>query len=220
MHNLFNETDRQRIAEAVAAAEGRTSGEIVPYVVEASDRYEVAAWRGAALTGLVASAAVLTVLQIYEGWGLGWLHMAWGTLLVVLGAGLLGGLLAAYVPPLKRLLAGQTTMARHVHQRALQAFVEEEVFSTRDRTGILLFISLLEHRIEVVGDAGINARVEADEWVEVVAEVREGIQKGRPAEGLITAIDHCGRLLERQGVALRTDDTNELPDGLRFGGTP
>src|SRR5690606_1021582 len=156
MERLFTEADRQRIQEAVAAAEQRTAGEIVPYVVDRSDRYEVAMWRGAALAGLVATAVVLVVLQLYRGWGLAWLHDAWGALLVVLLASVAGGLLAMSVPALRRRLAGEEVMARHVHQRALQAFVEEEVFNTRDRTGILLFLSLFEHRIEVMGDAGIN----------------------------------------------------------------
>ena len=96
--------------------------------------------------------------------------------------------------------------------------MEEEVFNTRDRTGILIFISLLEHRIEVVGDAGINAAVEPEEWAEVVDRIRDGFRSGRRVEGLVAAVDLCGRLLEKRGVELRADDVNELPDRLRLGG--
>ena len=215
MEKLFSESDRKRIEEAVAAAERRTAGEIVPFVVARSDRYEVAMWRGAALVSLVAAAAVLVVLQFYQGWGFTWLHTAWGPLFVVLVASVAGAALGAFVAPVQRLLAADV-MAQRVHLRALEAFVEEEVFATRDRTGILLYLSILEHRIEVVGDTGINRLVNEDDWAEVVTRVRDGIRQGRPGEGLVQAIGLCGSLLERSGVALRPDDTNELPDALRF----
>ncbi len=216
MQDLFSESDRVRIREAVAGAEGQTAGEIVPYVVPRSSRYEVALWRGAALLVLVALGAALLVVQFYEGWGLSWLFAQGTVVAAVLLAGILGALLAEYVPPFKRLLAGGTLLDRRVHQRAMQAFVEEEVFNTRDRTGILLFISLFEHRIEVLGDAGINRKVTPDEWTGVVLRIREGIRSGRVADGLVEAIGLCGGLLERGGVEIRPDDVNELSDDIRI----
>ena len=94
-------------------------------------------------------------------------------------------------------------------------FVEEEVFDTRDRTGILLFVSLFEHRIEVVGDSGINDKVEPAEWVEVVDLVRAGIRRQSLADGLVQAVERCGDLLHRRGVEVRPDDTDELADDVR-----
>ncbi len=217
MEKLFTPSDLERIRAAVAEAEGRTSGEIVPFVIDRSERYEVAVWRGAVLLALAALAVTTFVHQFYEGWGMAWLFTGWGTALVVLVAGTLGALLAAFVPPLKRTLAGADLLTRMVHRRAMQAFVEEEVFNTRDRTGILIFVSLFERRIEVLGDAGINARVSPEDWVAVVLRIREGIKAGKPAEGLIEAIAMCGKLLERKGVEIRPDDSNELPDSLRMG---
>ena len=216
MEKPLTEDEQERIRQAVAEAEGRTSGEIVPYLVPQSGDYGVAVWRGASIAAVVALLIALLVYQFYTGWGLGWLHTGWGVALVALGAGTLGALLAAYVPPLKRLLAGQDELALQVHDRAMRAFVEEEVFLTRDRTGILLFISLFEHRIEVLGDAGINRHVTADEWTDVVLRIREGIRGGHLADGLVEAIEMCGRLLERGGIEIKPDDENELPDGVRI----
>lgn len=216
MKHLISEADEARIREAVRQAEQRTAGEIVPVVVPQSARYDVAVWRAASITAVAALALTLAVYLLYDGWGLRWLHEGWGVVLVTLVAGSTGALLAAYVPPVKRLFAGSAYMARRVHQRAMQAFVEEEVFGTRDRTGILLFISLLEHRIEVLGDTGISAVVDPDEWGEIVVLVRDGIRSGRPAEGIVQAVERCGVLLEKRGVALKPDDVNELPDGLRI----
>jgi putative membrane protein len=215
MLSSLTSVDRDRIADAVSRAEDRTAGEIVPVVVPQSGAYEVSLWKAASLCALLTLATVLLLLQWYDGWGLGWLYTSWTVATLVLGAGTFGALLGAYVPVVQRLLAGEAACARNVHQRALQAFVEEEVFDTRDRTGILLFVSLLEHRIEVIGDAGINARVRPEDWVDVVGRVQQGIRNDNLTQGLVDAIEMCGRLLERKGVDIRPDDDDELSNRLR-----
>jgi putative membrane protein len=220
MQTLIDRLDEDRIRDAVRQAEERTAGEIVPVVVPRSADYEVASWRGAGLAVLLTLTAVLLTLQFYEGWGLGWLYTPWGVVVTALGAGSVGAGLAAYVPPLQRLLAGAELLDDTVHRRALQSFVEEEVFDTRDRTGILLFVSLHEHRIEVLGDTGINEQVRPDDWAEVVARIRTGIRNDNLTEGLVEAIGMCGRLLERRGVNVRPDDEDELPNTVRTPETP
>ncbi len=215
MKDLFSEADRRRIREAVADAEQRTSGEIVPFIVSRSDRYEVSVWKGAGMAAGLALLAAMLVFHFYEGWGMAWLHTGWGTAFLTLAAGMAGAVTGAFVPPARRFLAGRDTMTRAVHRRAMKAFVEEEVFDTRDRTGVLIFISLLEHRIEVLGDTGINSQVSVDEWVDVVERIRDGLRSGQVADGIVDAIGMCGRLLEKSGVEIRDDDANELPDRLR-----
>jgi putative membrane protein len=215
MKDLFTEQDRDRIREAVSEAEQQTSGEIVPLIVRQSESYEVAAWKGAAIGAIAAMTLAILIYNFYDGWGLGWLHTGWGSAFLTLVVGSLGAAVGAFVPPAKRMLAGNAAMTRAVHRRAMKAFVEEEVFNTRDRTGILLFISLFEHRIEVLGDSGINEKVSVDEWVDVVETVRNGIKSGELAQGLVKAIGICGGLLERRGVSIRSDDTNELRNELR-----
>ena len=219
MDTMIDRLDLDRIQNAVGRAEDRTAGEIVPVVVPRSDDYEETVWRGAAAAVLAALVAVLLTLRIYTGWGLAWLFAPWGVALVVLAAATVGALLARYVYPLQRLLAGSERLDETVHRRALQAFVEEEVFNTRDRTGILLFVSLREHRIEVLGDTGINQRVDPDDWAEVVARIRRGIKNDNLTEGLVEAIEMCGRLLKRKGVEVGPDDENELTDTVRTPGS-
>ena len=212
--------DDERIREAIRRAEARTAGEIVPVLVPKSAAYEVVTWRGAAVGSLVTLVAALLVLQFYDGWGLGWLFAPWSVAVLALGAGVAGALLATYLPPVQRLLAGSDLLDETVHRRALQSFVEEEVFDTRDRTGILLFVSLREHRIEVLGDTGINEHVRPDDWAEVVARIRTGIYNDNLTAGLVEAIEMCGRLLERRGVEVRSDDENELSNTVRTPDTP
>ena len=216
MTAVLSEAELQRVREAVAAAERRTSGEIVPYIVERSGSYEIAVWRGASFLAVGALAVAALIPQFYDGWGLGWLYTGWGMALLASLAGVTGAVLAAFVAPLRRGLAGSDRLATRVHRRAALAFLDEEVFKTRDRTGILLFVSLFEHRIEVLGDAGINAQVTPDEWVEVVDTIRRGVQQGHLADGLVEAIGMCGTLLEEKGVAIQPDDTDELPDNVRI----
>jgi putative membrane protein len=215
MQPLLSDTERERIQAAVQAAEERTAGEIVPFILSRSGGYEVAIWRGAAGAAVLTMGVAMVVMQLYEGWGLSWLYASWGVILLTLLAGTLGAGLVAISSPLQRWLAGRALIEETVHRRAMQAFVEEEVFATRDRTGILIFVSLFEHHIEVLGDAGINQRVQPEAWVSIVEHLRDSIRQGRLADGLVQAIDECGALLEQRGVELRSDDENELSDRVR-----
>ena len=125
-----------------------------------------------------------------------------------------------FIPACKRFFAGNHTMNMRVHQRAAEAFISEEVFNTRDRTGVLIFLSLLEHKVVVVGDAGINAKVQQSDWDGIVGLIVAAIRARKPANGLVAAIAKCGSLLEQEGVAIRRGDTDELPDNLRIGDSP
>ncbi len=212
---LFTEQEQQQIQAAVTAAEARTAGEIVPYIVMHSGRYDAAVWRAASGFAMLALFLLFLFHQFYDGWAFGWMFTEWGAGIITVLAGTIGALLTAYVPPLKRWMTGPATMAAYVHARAMRAFVEEEVFNTKDRTGILLFVSLLEHRIEVFGDEGINRKVSPEDWIEVVERIRQGILQDALAKGLIEAIEMCGELLERKGVDIQPDDTDELPNTVR-----
>ncbi len=134
-----------------------------------------------------------------------------------LGAGL-GYLLVALSPALRRALTPAELLAARVAQRAAVAFLEEEVFATRERTGILIFVAIFERRVVVLGDAGINARVAQHEWDAIVAEIVAGIKKGTPGAAMVNAIRACGALLARPGIERRADDTDELSDHVRLEG--
>ena len=216
MIDLFTPEEKTRIERAVFDAEKRTSAEIVPCVTDASGSHEIALWRGAGLGAVLAAALALVFIRFYVGWGLAWLHAPTGMALVIFVGGVIGAAAAGWIAPLKRRLAGSAYLSARVHQRAMQAFVEEEVFRTRGRTGILIFISLFEHRIEVLGDAGINAAVDDGDWVEIVEHLQQSIRRGRLANGLVEAITMCGDLLERSGLAVEAEDENELANRVRL----
>lgn len=210
---MFSQTDLTRIQEAVKDAEGKTSGEIVPFVVEMSDTYEVAEWRSGVLAAVIALGAFAAVRQFTDAWlPLDFLEMT----LVVMLASATGALVTHFVPALQRLFAGTHLMKLRVHQRATQAFVSEEVFATRDRTGILIFLSLLERTVLVLGDSGINAKVQQSDWDRIVELLVSAVKAGRPTDGFVEAIRESGKLLERHGIERRPDDKDELRDNLRM----
>ena len=113
-------------------------------------------------------------------------------------------------------MVSEDTLDLRVERRARQAFLEEEVFKTRERTGILIFVALFERRVLVLGDEGINRVVDQNEWNCVVAKLVAAIAAGRLAGALVEAIQECGRLLEVHGVEIRADDEDELKDGVRL----
>ncbi len=209
---LFSDTATERIRSAVAEAEERTSGEIVPYVVEASDSYAGSSLLSALLGALAGPLAAAAIYQRYDFWGLP--PIAW-MLSPVLAGAIVGYFAARLIPFWRRWLVGEETLVRRTRRRAAVAFLDEEVFRTRDRTGILIFLSLFEHQVVVLGDEGIHRRVEEGEWQTIVDRIVTGIRAGKPAEALVEAIGQCGALLEKRGVEIRPDDADELSDELR-----
>ncbi len=210
----FSQDDLDRIAEAVRNAESKTSGEIVPYFVDQSDDYRVARWRGGVAFAGVAM-LMCTALQ--------WLVKSWFPLYlldfsaIIVGAFILGTVLVGVFPALRRLFLGHSLMDHRVSQRASLAFFTEEVFKTRERTGILIFLSFFERKVVVLGDSGINTRVQQSEWDGIVQGVVKSIKEGKPVDGIVEAIRECGELLEQHGVERRRDDTDELGNSLRVG---
>jgi putative membrane protein len=212
VHTFFSPTDTAEIERAVKSAELHTSGEIVPYAVGQSDHYHEAMWKAATLGALLAALGAALVHELASFWGYSWLWLALPT---AIGAAA-GYLVAILVPPVRRWFIPADERDRMVRSRAQAAFLEQEVFKTRERTGILIFLSLFERRVVVLADAGINALVAQSEWDAVVADIVAGIRHGRPGAALARAIGRCGELLEAHRVERRTDDTDELPDQLQL----
>lgn len=216
MASPLSQNDQQRIADAVRRVEKASVAEIVPYVAVRSAPYPAARWRGGVLAAVftigmagLLRVSSLTILAPY---------LTVSTILAAaLGVGLLGAYVTGSVPSLTRALTPASERARAVRRRALQAFVEEEVFDTRKRTGVLLFVSLLEHRIEVLADVGIDRKVDESAWTDVTDHVRRGIEADRVTQGLLDGIECCGRLLDDHGIEARPDAENELADSPRSG---
>jgi putative membrane protein len=210
--DYFIPEDLSRITSTVAEIESRTSAEIVPSIIERSDDYEEAFWRAGGLTTsmVLGLFGILTALtDVWLPFGLtGAIAIALLSVAVVM-------LKVRWIPALRRFFAGRELMTLRVTQMARETFLSEQVFNTRGRTGILLFVSLLEHKVVVLADTGIGARMRNDEWDAVVDYVVKGVRSGKPAEGVVEALREMANLLERHGFTRAQDDRNELSDRPR-----
>jgi putative membrane protein len=150
-----------------------------------------------------------------------WAGGFWGFDPVWMGLpALVGAAVGFLLPPrwatLRRWLASPQLMRRRSKARAAAAFLEAEVFDTQDRTGILLFLALFERQVVVLGDSGIDAKVEPGVWDEVARAIAAGMRDGKPAAAIVTGVRRCGEILARSGVARRADDRDELSNELRW----
>lgn len=199
---IFSSEEKSRIEAAVRAAEGRTSGEIVPLVIDASYDYPRAEMVGGAFFALG--------LAVLLAWAFG--HSSvWVFLPVFLAAYLPCKLLIRAWPGLKRRLIHPAEITAEVEERALVAFLEHGLHRTRDATGILILISLFEHRVRILADTGISSVVPQQTWDEIVHTITAGIRSGHTCDALCLAIARCGELLQEK-FPRRADDTDELPN--------
>ena len=209
----FTDEDRARIKETVELAEAGTTGEIVPMVVAASARYREAGFR----TGLVLAWLTLAILLTLE---ISWLPWGWhagnaGPLLLgVIVAYGIGEWLGRF-PSVIRLVVSGDRMAQKVRLRAEQLFYQESLHHTNANTGILILISLLERRVQVLADRGINEGVPSGTWENLVQGIVEGIHQGRATDAICEAILRCGAFLAEVAPSRPGDNPNELPDQLR-----
>ncbi|MDO8804413.1 MAG: TPM domain-containing protein [Elusimicrobiota bacterium] len=216
---LFSEADRKAIALAMEKAELNTSGEIVPVVAAASGRYD----RAEDVFGLCLALAALTAvwlffqdIRIAAGvWASG-SRLTLGLLpvLAIIIAGFaLGAAAATHIPVLKLPFVPKKEIDQEVERAAAHAFRQFRLGRTTGGTGILIYVSLLEHRVRVEGGGAISDKLSQQDWEEVCAAAVAGLKAGRPAEGLVSAIEAAGRLLARH-FPIRPDDRNELKNEL------
>jgi putative membrane protein len=212
-HKRFSEADLARIKAAVKDAESKISGEIVPVFVEKSGFYTIAHYRGA-----IFSAAFAFVLIVFFDRYVPALAVYDPLLIftIVACTGLLGALAANYLPFVKRLLVNQQHLDQATKGRAENAFLEAEVFNTRQRTGILIFVSFFEREVIVMADRGISDVVEQQVWDELVQGITAHIRQGKIIQGMEAAIKRCGEILLEKGFVITPDDVNELSDDLRL----
>lgn len=212
VQSRFSPGDLDRIKEAVRKAEDKISGEIVPVFVERSGFYTIANYRGAILFAAL-SFMLIIILDRYVP-SLALYDPLFIFLAVALG-GLVGTILTHTLDPLKRLLLNQSHMDQATHKRAENAFLQEEVFHTKHRTGIMIFISFFEKEVIVMADRGISKVVDQKEWDKMVKNIIDKIKTGQVIDGIEAAILRCGEILFEKGFLKTPDDINELRDDLR-----
>ncbi|MBI1849057.1 MAG: TPM domain-containing protein [Planctomycetes bacterium] len=190
------------LVAAVAAAERRTVGEVLPVVLEQSDRHDEANLRAA--LGLAAVGITLLGPSLPAGQPLVWLAAE-------VGCGLLGWVLARCLPDLRRRFVSEKRATEMTHEQAVQEFHRHALHHTRDATGVLIFVSLFERRVVVLGDEGIAAKVSEDHWRGTADAILKGIRRGDLEGGLREGIERCGAVLAEH-FPWREGDRDEIPN--------
>ncbi len=215
--NLFNEADRQRINEAVAAAEGKTSAEVVPAVATASGRYD----RAEDIIGLWLACIALGVAfwllpskPAHGDWeGLSTPGQMLILIVVVVVAFILGAVLGSRIGWLRRLFTPLEHMQDEVALRARQVFFDQRVHHTAGAGGVLVYISLFEHMATVVADQTVLEKLGEGRITELCADLTGRLKQGPPADAICHVIHKLGDLLS-DPLPRAADDVNELPDAL------
>ena len=213
--------DHARVSAAIAAAEAKSDGEIIAITTEQSDAYHDVGLHWAVL----AMVAVLAYFAALPGQLEGWHDRLQGwsaepglreLLTLLLFFALLKFLVVLFIlrwRPLRMLLTPGATKTRRVRRRAVMLFKTGAERRTVGRTGILIYLSMAEHRAEIVADEAITSVTTPETWGEAMAELLADVKQGKPADGIIAAIGIIGEVLA-QHFPKSGEDTNEIPDKL------
>ena len=218
-----------RIAAAIAAAEGRTSGEIFCVLAQ-----RVSSYRDISLGWAAAGALLLPLGLIPLGFDPAWipgLGHGWQAAHLSSGDVIVGQSLAAYVlvqaavflavflltsiPTVRRVVTPRAVRRARVRRAAVEQFLAHGLHITDGRTGVLIFAALSDHQVEVVADEGIHARVDEAVWADAAAALAAGMKRGDPAAGFEAAIELCAAVLAEH-FPPGAQNPNEIADRLVF----
>jgi putative membrane protein len=200
---FLTDDDRRRIEAAIREVEKRTSGEIITVIARASDGY----WIFPLLYAIAAALLVPIVV-----WAAGRAFTYMDVYAIQLAVFLVIAVPAVWLPI--RMLFVPTAYKRHQGSRqAREQFYALRLHETAGATGILIFVSVAEHYVEILADRGIDARVPEATWQRVVTDFTAQVRAGRTIDGYLAALAVCGNLLAEH-FPPTTPDRNELPDVL------
>ncbi len=194
--------DRRRVGAAIKSAEATTTGEIVCVLARASSDYMSYATAWSALIALIAPwfLIALTSLSVHA------IFLAQIVIFVVL-------FLILSETALHRFLIPRAARRAHAHRAAMEQFMIRGMARTKNRAGVLIFVSAAEHYARIVADDGIASKVHQSVWQEAMDALLERAGKGQMAEGFVIAVEKCGRVLAEHFPPESGDD-DQLPDRI------
>jgi putative membrane protein len=199
---MISPADKERIAQAIEAAEANTAGEIFCVLARHSSDYAFVPIAWAAAIALVVPAPLI-YLTLWPAW----------LIYAIQVVTFMGAALALLLPRIRFALVPRGTAHDRAHAQAMRQFLAQGLHQTEKRTGVLIFASLAERYAEIVADSGINAKVDRAVWDRAIAALVTQMKEGRTAEGFIAAIEQCGAVLA-QHFPPGTLARDELPNKL------
>ncbi|APE26852.1 TPM domain-containing protein [Aurantiacibacter gangjinensis] len=221
---ILSEAEHRIVSDAVEQAEATTSGEIVPVIAQMSDGYSDIALTWAAALAFTVMSVLLAFPEAATGqWDAvfagGWSGEEWSLgnfASLVVGSGLVVFALVwllLLIPAVRFALIPGPIKTQRVRDAAIRHFKVGADGQTHGKTGVLLYLSMSEHRAEIVADEPIHEKVDPDVWGEAMADMLAEIREGRVAEGIAAGVRDVGVVLS-QHFPRGSDDENELPDRL------
>ncbi|MGV1683929.1 TPM domain-containing protein [Sphingopyxis sp. NJF-3] len=217
-----SEADHDLVTAAVAAAEAHTSGEIVTVIAAQSNDYDDVALVWASVIAFLAMSVIALFPDFYQslydrltgGWGHELTANQWlGTVIAIGVLKWIGVWLILLWRPLRLALTPRAIKAARVRARAVDLFKVGTEAKTLGRTGILLYVSLREHRADIVADEAIAAKVAPSVWGDAMEALVEQVRAGHPGAGMAEAVRQMGVVLAEH-FPKGDDNPNELPDRL------
>jgi len=200
---FLNDAEKAQLRDAIRQAEAKTSGEIVTVIARASGDYFYYPTLWATLLAILSPLLPIALAVSIAPLGIIELQLLVFALLA----------LVFRWPPIKRRLVPRAVKQQYCARRAREQFLAQNLHTTRERTGVLLYVSVAEHHVELLADAGIHAKVPAGTWDLVVSKLTARVKAGQVGEGFIEAVGAVGAQLAAHFPAAGVNP-NELPDHL------
>lgn len=206
---FLSESEKNRIADTIRDVEKNTSGEIVTVIAHASDEYDYIPILWASFAALLLPWVLLVVGYVWDVPILGALDVVYPVQIVTF----IILILAFRWSPLKMRLIPNSIKSKRAARLSREQFFKHGLHQTRERTGVLVFVSVAERYVEIIADTGINDKVANDAWDIIVNEFVRDVKLGKIADGFVNAVNACGKLLAVDFP--RPDgDLDELPNHL------
>jgi putative membrane protein len=197
--------DIRRIERAVEAAEERTAAEFVTVIAHSSGSYLYLPTLAAAAATLLLSGVALVLPSPFT-FTIGQFYLS-----QVIGFVALWGLFQW--SPVRRRIVPRDVQRDRARLRAHELFLDLGLVATRDRTGVLFFVSVAERYVEIIADRGVSSVVDNAVWNNTLADFTAAVRQGRIADGFLETIEACTRVLAER-LPRSPGDINELPNRL------
>jgi len=199
---LLTKSELEKVSAAIHEVEQKTDAELVTVLAARADNYSYIPTMWAAMLALL-SPSLVTVLPF-------WVEIN-DIMLIQLGVFIVLAILLRWQPILVRIIPNQVKTWR-ASNLARRQFLENNLHHTQAEVGVLIFVSEIEHYVEIIADRGVSSHITDDEWAEIVSAMTDQVAAGNTLEGFLSCVDACGVLLEKHLPATSAKD--ELPNHM------
>jgi len=199
---LLTKSELEKVSAAIHEVEQKTDAELVTVLAARADNYSYIPTMWAAMLALL-SPSLVTVLPF-------WVEIN-DIMLIQLGVFIVLAILLRWQPILVRIIPNQVKTWR-ASNLARRQFLENNLHHTQAEVGVLIFVSEIEHYVEIIADRGVSSHITDDEWAEIVSAMTDQVAAGNTLEGFLSCVNACGVLLEKHLPATSAKD--ELPNHM------